>query len=75
MLPTPTLGAPGASVITHVSTGFDDALDDAETRAKESNKNDIESPSVSYKSPPTKNYAATLHGPEDPHTSDQPIYV
>jgi len=72
--PIPTLGVPGASAITRIGTGSSDALGNTDTRANTSNKSDIESTSVSSKSLPTENYDATLHGPEDPHTSDQPIY-
>jgi len=70
---TPTLGVPGASAITRIGTGSSDALGNTDTRANESNKSDIESTSVSSKSPPTDNQDATLPSPEDPHTSDQPI--
>jgi len=72
--PTPTLGVPGASAITRIGTGPSDALGNTDTRANESNKSDIESTSVSFKSPPTDNYDEMLEGcPEDPHTSNQPI--
>jgi len=72
---TQSLGVPGASAITRIGTGSSAALGNTDTRANTSNKSDIESTSVSSKSPPTENYDATLHGPEDPHTSNQPIYV
>jgi len=71
--PIPTLGVPGAPGITRIGTGSSDALGNTDTRANTDNKSDIESTSVSSKSPPTENYDATLHGPEDPHTSNQPI--
>jgi len=71
--PTPTLGVPGAPAITRIGTGSSAALGNTDTRANTDNKSDIESTSVSSKSPPTENSDATLHGPEDPHTSNQPI--
>jgi len=50
---------------THIGTGSSDALGNTDTRANASNKSDIESTSVSFKSLPTDNYDATLHGPNE----------
>jgi len=47
-LSTPTLGVPGASAITHIGTVSSDVLGDNNTRANESNKSDIDSPSISF---------------------------
>jgi len=73
--PTPTLGVPGASAIIRIGTGPSDALGNTDTRANASNKSDIESTSVSFKSLSTDKHDVLLGGsPEDPHTSDLPIY-